>query len=89
MSGFTRKFKRRNGVGYSPTDRERRMLQALHSAAFVLKQYADGNNWAEMDGKSIWVGEGKGPDLAVMALGKKTATKPEPKAEEETTDGVQ
>lgn len=72
MSGFARKMKRQNGPGYSPTPREARMLQALQSASHVLKQYADGSNWADTTRGSLWVGEGDGPDLARMSLGVKT-----------------
>lgn len=78
MSGFARKMKRQNGVGYTPTPREAKMLQALHSASYVLKQYANTSNWANIDGRTIWLGEGDGPDLAAMALGVKKAPTAEP-----------
>jgi hypothetical protein len=81
MSGFARKMKRQ-AVGYTPTPREARMLQALQSAAHVLKQYADGSNWADTTRGSLWVGEGDGPDLARMSLG----VKAKPKQEEKTTE---
>lgn len=73
MSGFSRKVKRQNGVGYSPTPREARMLQALQGASFVLKQYANTSNWTKTEaGMPVWLGEGDGPDLARMAMGAKT-----------------
>ena len=81
MSGFARKMKRQ-AVGYTPTPREARMLQALQSAAHVLKQYADGSNWADTTRGSLWVGEGDGPDLARMSLG----VKAKPNQEEKTTE---
>lgn len=71
MSGFSRKVKRQNGVGYSPTPREAKMLQALQGASFVLKQYANTSNWTKKDGMPVWLGEGDGPDLAQMAMGVK------------------
>jgi len=76
MSGIARKMKRQNGIGYSPTPREARMLQALQSASYVLKQYANGSNWADTARGFLWVGEGDGPDLAQMALGVKKAPAP-------------
>lgn len=78
MSGIARRMKRQNGIGYTPTPREAKMLQALHSATYVLREYAKGTNWALMDGRQIWIGEGNGPDLAEMALG----VKKQPKAPE-------
>jgi hypothetical protein len=81
-------MKRQNGIGYSPTERERKMLQALQSASMVLKQYANGSNWANQDGKIIWLGEGDGPDLAQMVLGVKAALKAEQKLKEGQPDGA-
>ena len=49
MSGSARKFKRQNGLGYSPTPREARMLQALQGASHVLKQYANTSNWTKTE----------------------------------------
>lgn len=75
MSGFARKMKRQ-AIGYTPTPREAKMLQALQSASFVLKQYANGSNWADTSRGFLWVGEGDGPDLAKMALGVKKKPAP-------------
>ncbi len=84
MSGLARKFKRQNGLGYSPTDRERRMLQALQTAAMVLKQYANTSNWTKTEsGMPVWLGDGDGPDLAQMSLGTKAVPKPKQKPGEE------
>jgi len=76
LSGFARKMKRQNGVGYTPTPREAKMLQALHSASFVLKQYANTSNWTKTEaGMPVWLGEGDGPDLAQMVIGVKKNAK--------------
>lgn len=83
MSGIARRMKRQNGIGYTPTPREARMLQALQSASYVLKQYANGSNWADTARGFLWVGEGDGPDLAQMALGVKKAPMAEPAEPEE------
>ncbi len=80
--GFKRRMQRQQ-IGYTPTERERKMLSALQGASHVLREYAKGTNWALMEGKSIWIGEGSGPDLAEMILGVKQAPKPEQKAGEE------
>lgn len=80
--GIARRMKRQQ-IGYTPTERERKMLQALQSASHVLREYAKGTNWAEMEGKSIWIGEGNGPDLAEMVLGVKKKPVLEQKAEGE------
>lgn len=64
------------------------MLQALQSASMVLKEYANGSNWAIQDGKSIWLGEGDGPDLAVASLGVKSSPKQATKPEEAESNGT-
>ena len=71
---FKRRMQRQQ-IGYTPTERERKMLSALQGASHVLREYAKGSNWALMDGKSIWLGEGSGPDLAEMVLGVKRSEK--------------
>ncbi len=72
---FARKLKRQ-AIGYTPTPREARMLQALQGASHVLRQYANTSNWTKTEaGLPVWLGEGDGPDLAQMSLGVKTAPK--------------
>ncbi len=78
MSGIARKMKRQNGIGYTPTPREAKMLQALQTSAHVLRQYANGSNWADTARGFLWVGEGDGPELALKALGVKKAPTAEP-----------
>ncbi len=52
-----------------------RLINALRSAAVVLKQYADESNWVVMMGGSPdtpeirWIGKGNGPELAQKVLG--------------------
>ncbi len=84
MGNFARRLRRSHDINprRPPTDRERKMLQALHSAALVLKEYAKSENWVKTEKGMVWAGEGDGPDLAEMALGAKAAPKPENKPEE-------
>ncbi len=72
MGSFTRKFQREAGTRQvNHHEKLRKALRALQSAAFILRQYADETNWAQFDGKTIWLGEGNGPELAQKVLGTK------------------
>lgn len=84
MGNIARQFRRNHNIHpkREPTERERKMLQALRSAAAVLKEYAKGENWVKTEKGMLWAGEGDGPDLAEMALGVKTAPRPEKQPEE-------
>ncbi len=48
-----------------------RLLNAIKSAAIVLLQYANEENWTSKDDRSIWLGAGNGPELAQKVLGTK------------------
>jgi hypothetical protein len=76
MSNFTSRFKKQQGLP-KVSENEKKLRNALGTAAQVLMQYAKGSNWADMDGKCIWLGEGQGPDLAEKALGIKKDTTPD------------
>ncbi len=41
------------------------LAHCFHDALF---HYSNEANWAEKDGRSIWIGEGSGPQIAQVAL---------------------
>lgn len=69
MSNSLARKMKKHGQMNRLMDNQRKILNALRSTAVILKQYATGSNWALVGDRSIWIGEGDGPELAEKALG--------------------